>query len=420
MEMVKADVGNHTDSAGPLRGMRVLSFCHYLQGPAAMQYLGDMGADIIKIEPPKGAFERHWAGADRASVGGVSALFLCGNRNVRSLAIDLKHAGSRDVIFRLIDSAHVLAENFRPSTLGRLGFGYQAVASRKPDIIYASASGFGSSGPFAARPGQDLLLQAMSGLATVGGVDDRPIPVGCTAVDQHGAALFAMAICGAYCKWLTTGKGTHVEATLLGAAIDLQTESIVTYFARNDGRRALERSSNLATWFHEAPYGIYRIVDCYIALSLNNLGTLGDALGSPKIKGFAAGNAYRDRDAIAAAVAQELAGRTFADIAPDFERHGIWFTRVDDYDDLVQNPQVLHNLNLFKVPVNGRAATLVNHPVRYDGEVSAFRGFALTPGEHSRSILGEAGFSNQEIQDLIRNKIVFAPTDGAEAGEVSS
>ena len=134
-----------------------------------MQYLADMGAEVIKIEPPNGAFERHWAGADRATVGDVSALFLCANRNVRSLAIDLKRREAADVVFELIEQSHVLAENFRPRTLDRLGFGYDAVRQRKPDIIYASASGFGSSGPFSNRPGQDLLVQAMSGLAAAGG-----------------------------------------------------------------------------------------------------------------------------------------------------------------------------------------------------------------------------------------------------------
>jgi crotonobetainyl-CoA:carnitine CoA-transferase CaiB-like acyl-CoA transferase len=110
-----------------LDGMKVVSFCHYLQGPAAMQYLADMGAEVIKIEPPNGAFERHWAGADRATVGAVSALFLYANRNVRSLAIDLRRREPADIVFRLIEQSHVLAENFRPLTLDRLGFGYDAV-----------------------------------------------------------------------------------------------------------------------------------------------------------------------------------------------------------------------------------------------------------------------------------------------------
>ena len=116
-----------------LDGLNIVSFCHFLQGPAATQYLADMGADIIKIEPRDGAYERHWAGADRAKVGGVSAFFLGSNRNARSLAIDLKHPRASEVVYRLIDNCNVVVENFRPGTLDRLGFGYEAVRSRKSD-----------------------------------------------------------------------------------------------------------------------------------------------------------------------------------------------------------------------------------------------------------------------------------------------
>ena len=146
-----------------LGDMRVVSFCHYLQGPAATQYLADMGAEVVKIEPPEGAFERQWSGANTC-VGGVSAFYLCANRNKRSIAIDLKHPGAHEVVTRLIERADVVVENFRPGVMDRLGLGYDQVRARKPDIIYASSTGFGSSGPDSAQPGQDLLVQARSGL----------------------------------------------------------------------------------------------------------------------------------------------------------------------------------------------------------------------------------------------------------------
>jgi crotonobetainyl-CoA:carnitine CoA-transferase CaiB-like acyl-CoA transferase len=392
-----------------LDGMKAVSFCHYLQGPAAMQYLADMGAEVIKIEPPNGAFERHWAGANRATVGAVSALFLCANRNVRSLAIDLKHREAAEVVFRLIEQSHVLAENFRPLTLDRLGFGYDAVRQRKPDIIYASASGFGSSGPFSNRPGQDLLVQAMSGLARAGVRGEDPVPVGCAAVDQHGAALMALAIAGAYARWLKCREGTRIEATLLGAAIDLQTESIVTYLASGVGPKGLQRDSHLATWYHAAPYGIYQAEDCQVALSLTDVGALAEALKSSMIKAFVGRNAYLERDALAQAVAAEISTRTYGQLAPAFDAQGIWYARVDDYDDLMENPQVRHNGSFCTVPVNGETATLVSHPVRYDGQVPPFRGFALAPGADSRAILSDAGFSSNEVTELIRDKVVFEP-----------
>lgn len=134
-----------------LTGMKVLSFCHFLQGPAAMQYLSDMGAEVVKIEPSGGAFERKWAGAGQARAGGISALYLCANRDQRSLALHLKHPAARDVVPHLISSRQLLAENFRPGTMARLGLDDETVRQRKPDIIYASVSGFRASPPRSAR-----------------------------------------------------------------------------------------------------------------------------------------------------------------------------------------------------------------------------------------------------------------------------
>ena len=133
--------------------MRVLSFCHYLQGPACTQYLADMGADVIKVEPPGGAFERHWSGGE-SYVDGVSAFLMCANRNKRSLAIDLKKPAAKDIMDRLVDWADVVVENFRPGVMERLGLGYEALRRRKPEIVYASATGLGAAGPMKDRPGR--------------------------------------------------------------------------------------------------------------------------------------------------------------------------------------------------------------------------------------------------------------------------
>jgi crotonobetainyl-CoA:carnitine CoA-transferase CaiB-like acyl-CoA transferase len=392
-----------------LDGMKIVSFCHFLQGPAAMQYLSDMGADVIKIEPPQGAFERHWGGADRAKVGGVTAFFLCGNRNARSIALDLKRPEAVEVVQRLIAGSHAVAENFRPGALDRLGLGYEAVRARKPDIIYASASGFGATGPYAKRPGQDLLIQAMSGLAATSGRQEvGPVPVGCAAADQHGAALFALGIAGAYARWLATGQGTRVESTLLGAGIDLQMESLVVYYASGQKREVLRRDPHLATWFHEAPYGVYALADAHVALSLNDLQTLADALDSAELRDFVGRNPYEQRDGIAAAVARALEGRTFAEVAEAFEARGLWFARIEDFDDLEANPQVQHNETFRDVAVNDETIRLVNHPNRYDGKVPEFRGFALAPGADTHSVLEQAGFQSAEIGELIRDNVAFA------------
>jgi crotonobetainyl-CoA:carnitine CoA-transferase CaiB-like acyl-CoA transferase len=393
-----------------LEGMKVVSFCHFLQGPAAMQYLSDMGAEIIKIEPPQGAFERQWGGADKASVGGLTSFFLCANRNARSLAIDLKHPEAHEVIYRLIEKSHAVTENFRPGALDRLGFGYEAVKARKPDIIYGSASGFGSTGPYAGRPGQDLIIQAMSGLAAATGKGEvGPTPVGCAAADQHGASLFALGLVGAYARWLRTGEGTRVESTLLGAGIDLQMESLVAYYASNATRENFKRDQRLGSWFHEAPYGIYPLRDAHMAISMAKVEHLAEILRSPELTPFIGKNPYHHRDAIAETLANILKDYTFEDLHQLFEQHGVWHARIEDFDDLLDNPQVQHNQTFSEAEVNGETIKLVNHPVRYDNSPAPAARFALTPGEHTREILGGSGFSDAEINALLRSDVVFAP-----------
>jgi crotonobetainyl-CoA:carnitine CoA-transferase CaiB-like acyl-CoA transferase len=398
--------------------MRVVSFCHYLQGPAAAQYLADMGAEVIKVEPPGGAFERHWSGAG-TYVEGVSAFYLAANRNKRSIAVDLKHPEAKAVIERLIASADVVMENFRPGVMERLGIGYEQAKALKPDIIYCSATGYGASGPMQPRPGQDLLIQAYSGLVAATGQPDRPTAIGFAAADQHGAALMAMGILGAFAKRLQTGEGTRIEASLLNAGLDLQTEPLTLYLSKGAKREVFHRHQNLATWFHEAPYGIYRIADGFVALSMNRPAKLAAALDSERIAALAETDPYLGRDQLADAVAAELRSRRLADLVPAFDAEGIWYQRVHDYDDLEGDPQIRHNQMLRKVAVKGGEATLVNHPLRYDGEVPPLRHLAIDIGEDTRAVLSELGYADAEIEALITSGALAAPVENAESSGAS-
>ena len=407
-----------TDKAAtlPLTGMRVVSFCHYLQGPAAAQYLADMGAEVIKVEPIGGAFERNWSGA-RTYVEGVSAFYLCANRNKRSVAVDLKHEDGKAAVMKILARADVLMENFRPGVMARLGFGYDAVKAVKPDIIYASATGFGSDGPMVAKPGQDMLIQAYSGLiAATGHLHERPTPIGFAAADQHGAALLAMGIIGAYVRKLTSGQGSHVEASLLNAGLDLQTEPLTIYHTKRANSEIFRRQQNLGTWFHEAPYGVYRCADCWIALSMNDGHRLAAALDSDRLRGLAEVDRYDDRDRYAAAVAEELRNRAYDDLVASFDEQKIWYQRVHDYDDLIKDPQIRHNGVFREVEVRGGTAVLVNHPLRYDGETPPLRRLPIEVGEDSREVLAEAGLTGEEIEQLIASGAVRAyDKEGQEA-----
>ena len=390
-----------------LDGMRVVSFCHFLQGPAAAQYLADMGADVVKIEPPAGGYERKWSGGD-AYVDGVSAFFLCAHRNQRVIAIDLKSKDGCAVVDRLIERADVVMENFRVGVMDRLGFGYERIKKMKPDIIYASASGYGPTGPMVEKPGQDLLVQAYSGLIAVTGAK-RPTPIGLAAVDQHGGALFALGIAAAYAKKLRTGEGTRVESSLLNAGIDLQTEPLTSYLTMNADRSIMDRNEALVSWFHSAPYGVYELADGWLALSINDPKKLATALGSQELLELADIDRYRERDRYTEAVQRALTGKTFAELEPALEAGAIWCQRVQDYDDLRVDPQVAENGCFVEVPVKTGRAVLVNHPNRYDGEIPPLRHLAFEIGHHSRELMHELGYSDAEIDALAEKRAVAAP-----------
>src|SRR2546421_10790065 len=212
-----------------VKGSLAVSFNHFLFGPMGIQALADLGADVIAIESAEGAWQRHWSSGDIWH-DGQGMLHLCTNRNKRSIALDLKSPRGKAIALRLVDGADVIAENFRPGVMDKLGFGYAELQKRKPDLIYASASGYGPDGPYAERPGQDLLAQALFGLMAITGQRTTgPRPVGVSAVDHHGAALLAMGILAALLRRARTGQGCRVGANLMQAAPDLQAESLTAW-----------------------------------------------------------------------------------------------------------------------------------------------------------------------------------------------
>ncbi len=392
-----------------LKGLKVVSFCHYLQGPACSQYLADMGADVIKIEPLRGAFERHWSGGN-SWVGEVSAFSLAVNRNKRSIALDLKSKDGLALALQLAREADVIVENYRPGVLDRLGLGYEAVKAINPSIIYASASGLGASGPAAHRPGQDLLMQARSGLAAVtGGGPDGPSVVGAAVIDQHGGALLAMGILGAYVRRLTTGEGTRVESSLFAAGIDLQVEALTKYCAAPDRQNRLERSRNVGSWYHDAPYGLYSLADARIVISMNEAAKLAEALDSDALRALNGIDRYAERNRYAAVMAEALKGLTFAELAQRFDAHGIWFEKVQTYEDLLNDPQALHMGVFDTIEVEGQQATLIAHPLRYDGQTPTLKRMPLHPGTDSREIMAELGLSPGRQAELIEQGAVGVP-----------
>jgi crotonobetainyl-CoA:carnitine CoA-transferase CaiB-like acyl-CoA transferase len=395
----------------PLDGVRVLSFNHFLMGPLGIQMLGDLGADVIAIEPIEGAWQRHWSGADR-TVDGQSLLFLCANRNKRNLALNLKAPEGRAIVHKLVATADIVAENYRPGVMDKLGIGYEALKAIKPDIIYAAASGYGADGPYRDRPGQDLLIQALSGFATITGKAGTGKPgggaraAGVSAIDHHGAALFAVGILGALARKLRTGEGGRVDVDLLSAALDLQTESVVCYF-NGPPPPSTQPPEHIAGWHYPAPYGIYATRDGELAISFARFDLLAEILDAPALTQFDDKNAYERRAEIAPIVAAATARRTTAELVAALTAKQIWHAPVNDYAAVAADPQVRHNRSLTTVEgATGAPITLVSNPLRYDGAAPPVRLAPQKLGAQTAEILGEIGYDADQVRALERDGVV--------------
>lgn len=390
-----------------LKGIRVVSFNHFLLGPVGIQTLGDLGADVIAVETPEGAWQRHWSGANKWA-DGQSMLHLVGNRNKRSLALDLKSDKGKEIALKLCQTADVVSENFRPGVMERLGLGYERLKSLKPSLIFASASGFGPTGPYVDRPGQDLMIQAMFGLAKItGDVERGPRTVGVSAADHHGAALFAMGVVAALLRRARTGQGCRVDANLMQASMDLQAESMTCFY--NGGRSESEVPPKyVAGWYYPAPYGIYPTRDGHLAISLGSLETLAKALGDPRIAGFTDTEAFGARrtelaDLVAACTRQ----KTNAEWIAIMEPLKIWHGPVRGYAEIAADPQVKHNKALVTVKgATGSPVTFVNHPLQYDGQAAEVRLPPQPLGAQTADVLSELGVSSAEQDALERDGVI--------------
>ena len=391
-----------SDAKGALSEIRILSFAQMAQGPSAVQYLADLGAEVIKVERPgTGGLERTWT-ALQLYIRGESAFFLGLNRNQRSLTVNLKEEEGRRIIHRLVRGMDVLVENFRPGVMDRLGLGYEALAEINPGLVYASASGYGVDGPYRDRPGQDLLAQAMSGLASMTGTrDNLPIPTGAAIVDIHSSALLVVGILAALMHRQRSGRGQKVEANLLEAAIDLQKEAYF-YYLNGGGERAVTRSrSGIGAPFYEAPHGIYRTRDGHLAIALNPLEKMGRILGLPELAGIGPREAFDRRDEIKQRMQQVLERKTTAEWLELMNAEDVWCSAVKGYPQVVEDPQVRHNRVVRTMErVDIGSFQVIAPPIRLSATPPDIGNPPPRLGEHTDEVLTSLGYTPEQIRAL--------------------
>ncbi len=391
----------------PLSGVRVVSFNHFLMGPAGVQYLADLGADVITVEPLKGAFQRSWGGHGSKRVDGESMLFLAHNRNKRSLALDLKNPKGLEIAKALIARADIVAENFRPGVMESLGIGFEDCKKFKPDIIFASGSGFGADGPYVDKPGQDLIIQAMSGLAMITGSQQHgPRAIGVSAVDHHAGALYFAGMVTALLHKQRTGEGMKVDVSLLSAALNLQTESITCY-ANGEKPDDIRQPYPIGAWYFEAPYGVYPTKDSHIAISLGSLPALQRLVGIPEADVLSDDVSFTQREKAAQQIMDRLVEKTTEDWVALFTENKIWHSAVNDYEAVFKDPQVQHTKGIVTVDGSrGTPLTFVNHPIRYNGIAPEIRFPPQPLGMQTAEILKELDYSEDAIEELVTTKVV--------------
>jgi crotonobetainyl-CoA:carnitine CoA-transferase CaiB-like acyl-CoA transferase len=372
----------------PLDGLVVLDMSQFLAGPSCALRLADLGARVIKIERPQGGDLGRQLYISNLALDGDSTLFHSINRNKESFAADFKNPHDHAAVLELIRHADVIIQNFRPGVIQRLGLDYDSVATINPRIVYGSITGYGTTGPWKDKPGQDLLVQSLSGLTWLNGnADQPPTPFGLAVADLMTGAHLAQGILACLVRRGIKGIGGHVEVSLLESVLDLQFEVLTTHL--NDGGRAPQRSSvNNAHAYLGAPYGIYATADGYLALAMGSIITLAQLLECPALTEFADPQSwFSQRDTIKSILVDHLRTRPTADWLARLEPADYWCADVLTWRQLLDHDafKVLDMVQTVRRP-NGAQLQTTRCPIRIDGQrLTAVKG-APTIGADNATI----------------------------------
>ena len=393
-------------TTGALAGIKVLDLSRVLAGPWATQMLGDLGAEVLKIEQPgQGDDTRRWGPPVLADDSGDSAYFLCANRNKRSLAIDLAQPAGADLIRRLAAQSDVVVENFRVGGLAKYGLDYASLAAINPRLVYCSITGFGQDGPYAQKGGYDFLIQAMGGLMSVtGDADGAPMKVGVPIVDLFTGTYATVAILAALRHRDATGEGQHVDCALLDTQLAMMSNQASNYL--NGGavpRRLGNDHPNIV------PYRDYACADGGIVVALGNdrqfrdfMATLGLAEVAAEARFASVALRSANRAALHAHIAPAVAAWRADDLIAAMEAAKLPAGKVQGVPEILADAHVAHRETVQDMArEDGTKMRVVGFPAKLSGTPASYERAPPRAGAHTRAALTEAlGLSKQELDAL--------------------
>ncbi len=393
---------------GPLAGVKVLELAQIMAGPTCGNLLADMGADVIKVEKiPGGDDSRRYA---EPQVNGESAAFMMLNRNKRSIAINLKTDGGRNVLKRLVTDADVLFENYRKGALDKLGVGYDAMKAINPALIWCSISGYGLTGPYADKGGFDLIAQGVSGIMSITGEPGgAPIKAGPPLTDINAGILGALGIVSAYVHRLKTGQGQLVDTSLMEAGIQQTYWQSAIYFATGISPAPTGSAHVLA-----APYQAFPTSDGWINIGGANqanwerIATLvgaAELITDPRF--VTNSERMRNREELARLLGEHLRTRSTAEWLAALDAAGIPAGPINDIGAMAADPQTLAREMVVELdhPRAGRTRT-IGLPIKFSETPGGVRRPAPMLGQHTREVLLQHGFSDKEIELLVSENAI--------------
>lgn len=373
----------------PLEGLLVLEFSQFMAGPTAGLRLADLGARVIKIERPGAGESGRQIAIKNIFVDESSLVFHTINRNKESFAADLKNPEDIAIIKKLIQRADIITHNFRPGIMEKLGLDYERVQELNPRIIYGVVTGYGKEGPWSKKPGQDLLVQSMSGLTWLSGsAGDGPVPFGLAVIDMYCATHLTQGILAALLKRAKTDRSVLVEVSLLESALDMQFEVLTTYL--NDGNKLPQRSSvrGAGHAYLSAPYGVYRTKDNYIALAMGDVYRIAQLLGLEGAHFQQASQWFIARDLILEELGKAIAQWDTEALVERFGANGLWCAAVSNYAQFFASEGFAKSAMLQEIKLQDGGKLQTTRSVFYiDGQYLYSDKPAPKVGQHNRVIV---------------------------------